>query len=124
MVIQILIIATLLAALLLTWRRVRQGALSRWAGFLWSALWIAAGVIVLQPEFASLLAGFLGVGRGVDAVIYVAIVGVYYLVVRIFLKLDRMERDLTVIVRKVGLDAAERLKDRPKRGGKEYEKNS
>jgi len=124
MVIQVLLIATLLAALIMTWRRVRQGVLSRLAGFLWSALWVAGGIVVLQPEFASLLARFLGVGRGVDAVIYVAIVGLFYLVFRIFLKLDRLERDITAIVRKVSLEEAERLNKGQGKGDEPYEGNS
>jgi hypothetical protein len=107
MIIQFLLVVTLLFALILTWKRMRQGALSGWAATLWSVLWVAAAAMVLQPELSSAIARWLGVGRGVDAVVYVAIVGLYYLVFRIFLKLDKFERDLTVIVRHVSLTRTE-----------------
>ncbi|HSD12258.1 MAG TPA: DUF2304 family protein [Patescibacteria group bacterium] len=103
MIIQIILVATLAAALVLTWRRSRQGALSRLGAFLWSALWIAAAVVVLRPEVASFFANLVGVGRGVDAVLYVSIIALFYLVFRIFLRLDKLDRDITLLVRKVGL---------------------
>ncbi|MDD5252165.1 MAG: DUF2304 domain-containing protein [Patescibacteria group bacterium] len=117
MIIQYLLVLTLVVALGLTWRRVRQGALSGWAAALWSVLWIAAAVVILRPEMTSAIAGWLGVGRGVDAVIYVAIAGLYYLVFRIFLKLDKFERDLTVIVRRISLDEAKSNKNEPPTNG-------
>jgi hypothetical protein len=105
MVIQYLLIAVLLAVLAHTWRRARQGALGRTAAFLWSIFWIASGVVVLRPEFATSFASFLGVGRGADAVIYLAIIALFYLVFRIFLRLDRLDRDITSLVRMVSLMA-------------------
>lgn len=101
--IQILLVAMLAAALALTWRRSRQGALSRLGAFLWSALWIAAAVVVLRPEVASFFAGLVGVGRGADAVVYVSVIVLFYLVFRIFLRLDKLDRDITLLVRKVSL---------------------
>lgn len=107
MLIQVILVATLAAALVLTWRRSRQGALSRLGAFLWSALWIAAAVVVLRPEVASFFANLVGVGRGVDAVLYVSIIALFYLVFRIFLRLDKLDRDITLLVRKVSLAGRE-----------------
>lgn len=103
MVIKLLLILVLVAALALTWRRAKQGALSRTTAILWSFLWAVAAVLVLLPETATAFARFVGVGRGVDAVVYLAVIFLYYLVFRIFLRLDKMDRDITVLVRKFGL---------------------
>ena len=108
MVIQYVLILAFLAAFALTWRRSRQSALGRTAAILWSVFWVAASVLVLRPEFATAMAAWLGVGRGVDAVIYVAIFFLYYLVFRIFLRLDKIDRDITVIVRSASLAAGEK----------------
>lgn len=105
MVIQVLLIAMLTAAFVLTWRRSRQGALSRLGAFLWSALWIAAIVVVLRPEVATFFASLVGVGRGADAVMYVSVIVLFYLVFRIFLRLDKLDRDITLLVRKVSIAA-------------------
>lgn len=101
MVIQFLLILILATALGLTWRRARQGALSRFAAALWSLLWFAAGVVTLLPDTASVFARFVGVGRGADAVIYLAIVLLYYLVFRIFVRLEKIDRDVTKLVREI-----------------------
>ncbi len=105
MVIQYVLIAILLAVLVHTWRRGKQGALGRTATLLWSLFWLASGVVVLRPEFATAFAGFLGVGRGADAVMYVAVIALFYLVFRIFLRLDRLDRDITSLTRMVSLMA-------------------
>lgn len=110
MIIQLLLTAILLAALVLTWRRAKQGALSRREAILWSLLWIGAGIVVLNPWVANWFADTVGVGRGVDAVLYVSIALIVYLLFRIFLRLDKAERDLTKLVRRIALDELEQKK--------------
>jgi len=99
MPIQLLLLAAIAALLVAAWNRVRQGGLSRLSAIAWTLFWAAAALVVLRPEIASSFATALGVGRGVDAVVYIAIVGLYWLVFRIFIRLDRIERDITSVVR-------------------------
>ena len=103
MLIQAILALILLAALVVTWRRMRQGVISWREAALWSVLWIGAGVVILLPETASIIARLVGVGRGVDLVIYGSVTLLFVLVFKIFLSLDRMERHLTDIVRKDAL---------------------
>lgn len=110
LIIQLILLAGLLAALALTWRRARQDALTRRAALLWSLLWIGGAVVVLRPETANLFANLVGVGRGTDAVLYVAVIVLFYLLFRIFLRLDKLDRDLTKLVRRVALDEHENRK--------------
>ncbi len=104
MVIQYLLLIFFAIALGLTLRRARERTMSRVSTFLWSALWIGAAFIVLRPGLATSFAAFLGVGRGADAVLYVAIIALFYLVFRIFLRLDKIERDITLLVRRQSLE--------------------
>jgi hypothetical protein len=104
MPIQWILILMLAGALVLTWRRERQGALGRIGALAWSVLWVGAAVLVFNPEVTSMFAKAVGVGRGTDAVTYVAIIFLFYLIFRIFLRLDRMDRDITTLVRRIGLD--------------------
>lgn len=103
MLIQYLLLAAIVAAFVFTVRRGRQHALSRVGTFMWGALWVGAAIVVLMPSVASFIAGLLGVGRGADAVIYVSIIALFTLVFRIFLRLDKIDRDVTLLVRKVSL---------------------
>jgi small membrane protein len=110
MVIQLLLALILLAALVLTWRRAKQNALSRRAAILWSLLWIGAAFVVLNPDVANWFANVVGVGRGVDAVLYLSVALIVYLLFRIFLRLEKTERDLTKLVRRIAIDEAQAKK--------------
>lgn len=105
MPIQIILLAVIATLLVAAWRRVGQGGVSRLTAVAWTLFWAGAAVIVLRPELASSVARTLGVGRGADAVVYIAIVGLYWLMFRVFLRLDRMERDMTALVRAESLGA-------------------
>ncbi len=109
MLIQIVLIAVLLGALYVTWRRARQNVITLSEALLWSVLWIAAGVVIALPQTATLVANFFGVGRGSDFVIYASVVTLFVLVFKIFVAMEGLERKLTEMVRR---DA---LRDLPKK---------
>jgi len=103
LLIQIFILAFVVFALWRTVGRFRAGELRRSALVLWSVFWVALAVGAMLPQSTSWFASMLGVGRGVDAVIYLAIIVLFYLVFRIFLRLERLEHDITLVVREMGL---------------------
>jgi len=49
------------------------------------------------------LATLTGVGRGVDVVIYVAIIILFYLLYRLYIKIENIEREITLIVREIAI---------------------
>ncbi len=106
--IQIIIVAFAAYALTRAVARFRDGSLGIGRLALWLVVWIAIALVALLPQTASRFAALVGVGRGADAVIYVAILVLYYLVFRIFLRLEKLDHDITVVVRKIGLKDAEK----------------
>lgn len=103
MLIQIVFVLALAGALAVTWRRARQQVISRKEALLWSIVWIGAAVVVLLPKTATLVANFFGVGRGADFIIYGSVAVLFFLIFKIFVALDGLERKLTEIVRKDAL---------------------
>lgn len=103
MLIQFVLIVSLALALYMTWRRAKQGVISWREALGWSALWVVAGAVILLPQTTTTVANFFGVGRGVDFVLYASVVTLFFLVFKIFLSLDRLERRLTDVVRKDAL---------------------
>lgn len=101
--IQIVIVGFALFALAKVVSKFREGQLSAGRLALWCAVWVGVAVVTLLPQTTSRLADILGVGRGVDVVIYAAIVLLYYFVFRIFLHIERLEHEITVLVRELGL---------------------
>jgi len=103
MVIQVILIVFIFFAVLRTVERYRARAIpTRWFIF-WVLFWVTVAVAVLVPKTTEYLARLVGVGRGVDAVLYFAVVTVFYLVFRLFVRLERIERDITKIVRELAL---------------------
>lgn len=106
-IIQIGILAFALFAIGRTLWQFKQGALTlAWLLF-WFLFWVAAGVIALMPQTADMLAQIAGVGRGVDLLIYVSILGLFFLVFRMYVKIEHVEHELTRIVRSLAIEELE-----------------
>jgi len=105
--IQILLIAFAAFAAVITVVRFRRGSTSIGALAGWLVFWLVVAYVVIRPETASAFARAIGVGRGADAVVYLAIVAAFYLIFRLFARLEDVDRRLTKIVRE------EALKDLP-----------
>ena len=103
MLIQLLITFLALAALIGVVRRFRRGAVSRAGLLFWLLLWLTVGALVWIPHITNYVAGFLGVGRGADAVFYISIVALFYAIFRLFGKIENTEHQLNELVKKIAL---------------------
>jgi hypothetical protein len=84
------------------WRAVargRRGDTAMYKVVLWLVVWAGAIAIVLQPNVTEVFAHVLGVTRGVDLPIYASVTLLFYLVFRLFAKIEDVERQLTKMVR-------------------------
>lgn len=102
-IIQIILIAFAAFALSRVVLNFRRGSLGLAGLAGWSVFWVAATIIVIRPETASALAKILGVGRGADAIVYFALVAAFYLLFRLFSKIESLERQITRLVRSLAL---------------------
>ena len=84
-------------------RRFARGELRRRQLVGWTSLWTAIAVAVLVPTTTETLARMLGVGRGVDVVLYLSVVFLIHLQFRTWTRLERMEREITFAVRAAAL---------------------
>ncbi len=100
---QIIVDLFCLYAALRVAQKIRSRALSRRWGSFWMAFWLGGAIVISLPWTTSLLAARLGVTRGVDLVIYVSIIALFYLVFRLTLKIERQERQITKLVREIAL---------------------
>ncbi len=108
MIIQIVLVIFFLFALLKVSSRFRSGELSGKETLAWTMFWVMSAVVVVNPNSTSILAKTLGVGRGVDAVIYLAITLLFFLVFKIFVYLEKIERQITKLVRRDTLDQSKK----------------
>lgn len=102
-VIQILILVFAGLGVVRAFMQFKKGALSiAWLLF-WVIGWIAAGLVALMPQTTDVVAQFFGVGRGADAVIYLALIALFFLVFRMYVHIEEVEGEITKLVRKMAL---------------------
>ncbi len=101
--IQILIVAFAVLVISRIVLSFKNGKIAIKGMLMWLGLWIALLIVVLSPQITGFLAKILGVWRGTDAVVYLSIVLIFYLIFRIFVKLEKIDSDLTTIARKIAL---------------------
>ena len=78
----------------------------------WTLAWGALALIAVLPKTTKFLSQPLGIGRPIDAIIYASIILLFYLIFRAYIKLESVERSITLLVR----DEAIRNAKRPKKG--------
>lgn len=102
--IQIILVAFALFALARTVSQFRRGRIGVIWTLGWSVVWVAVGIVVFLPNTAQVLARVLGVGRGADLVIYVALISLFFLLFKLFVKIEALERDISTLVRETALE--------------------
>ena len=61
-------------------------------------------VLVISPNISSWLAHLVGVGRGADLLLYISLIGIMYLLILIYSRLNEMEAKITHIVRDIAVN--------------------
>ncbi len=70
---------------------------------IWVLFWAAAVGVVLYPNGTAKLATLAGVGRGADLVVYVSLAVIFYIIWRFLVKIEKLDRQITVLTRKIAL---------------------
>jgi len=116
--IQLVLVCFGLFALSRVFLRFRRGGLPLVHLALWVLFWCGVIFAALEPSATSTFARMLGVGRGADVVIYLALVTLFYLLFRTFGKVEDLERQITRVVRAAALKEMDEgpspTSDRPK----------
>lgn len=104
MLIQIFLVIFFLFAMAKVVGRWRAGELSVRGMILWILFWLAGVVIVALPNSTSYFAHLLGVGRGVDLAVYVSVALLFFVVFRLTVRIERLNKDITKLTRKTALE--------------------
>ncbi|MFH2136226.1 MAG: DUF2304 domain-containing protein [Patescibacteria group bacterium] len=81
----------------------RQGILTSRDLVFWIGFWFVVGIIILLPDTTSFMADLVGVGRGADLVVYLSIVLIFYIIFQMTIKIEKIERNITKVVRTVAM---------------------
>src|SRR5690349_10925598 len=88
--------------------RFRGGSLHLGALLFWMLIWAGATVVVFSPERTTEIARLMGIGRGVDVVVYASIALLFYLVFRLHVYLEDVRTQMSSLIREMALRDAEK----------------
>jgi hypothetical protein len=110
---QIVAVGVVACLLVLSVAAVIQGWTGRKEGAAWIAVWIVAGVAIVQPDLTMQVAHALGVGRGADLVLYCSVIAMMTGFFMVYSRLRRVRRDITVLTRHLAIKGASRTERPP-----------
>lgn len=75
--------------------RFRERTISSSSAVFWLLIWAATLILVLNPKISDKIAGFLGLSRGIDTIFFLALILIFYLTFRLYVKIDSVDKELT-----------------------------
>lgn len=70
---------------------------------LWSLLWIGVAATANWSSSSDWLAHMMGMGRGMDLLVFLSILAIFYALYRVYSKVEKVERKLTQAIREEAL---------------------
>ncbi|GAB4311971.1 MAG: hypothetical protein Kow0019_10670 [Methanobacteriaceae archaeon] len=71
--------------------------------FLWILIWLIIIIVSIIPDSTSILANMLQIGRGLDLILILGLIGCYYLIFKIYTMIENLENEITQLVRETAL---------------------
>ncbi|MBS1919908.1 MAG: DUF2304 domain-containing protein [Bacteroidetes bacterium] len=70
-----------------------------------------AVLFVILPDLTNRIAHYLGVGRGADLVFYISIIIFWFVILKLYARIRKLEQIITGIIRKDAIDSADQNKN-------------
>ena len=111
MIFKILLIGFAIFALTITAKQYRNKKVSSYWFISWSMLWIVVIAVAFSPQAMDPIAQLVGVERGADLLVYIAIVVLSYGLYRVLVRLEKVQKEITEVVREVAINKAQTPED-------------
>lgn len=106
MLFQIFLVVFSVLAMARTVRQYKARQVSRYWVVLMLVVWTAVALVAILPQWTDIVANAVGVGRGADLLVYVAIVVLLWSHYRLMVRQHTMSQELTALVRHQALEEA------------------
>ena len=110
--IQIVLLLFTLFAISRVYLRAKEKVLTTKTSIFWFMVWLAAAVGIILPKTTANIAQFFGVGRGVDVIVYLSLVLLFYLVFRMFVLIEDLRHEITYLIRQLALQNSSKTLNR------------
>jgi small membrane protein len=99
MIFEIIITLFVLFALTRSIIRYKKNEIDFGTFIFWLVLWVVVLLVVYVPRFLGGLAHLTGIGRGIDLAVYLAIIILFYLLFKAYVKMEKLKQEITLVVR-------------------------
>ena len=103
MIFQWTLVLLAVLSLLKTYRQFKVQRVSSYWFTIWSLFWVVVLFVVFLPQTTDLVAATVGIERGADLIVYIAVLVLSYGVYRLMVGQARMQRDITDVVRQIAI---------------------
>ena len=83
--------------------RLRDRKISVWEFGLWTIIWAGVIIAMISLKTAEIISVSLGVKRPIDLAVFFGMLLLFYLVFRLYVKLEQQGQDLTKITRTIAV---------------------
>jgi len=70
---------------------------------LWSILWSGIIFFSIVPSLSETLANVFGISRGTDLLMYIGVLILFYLLFRLYLRIEELNRSFTKVVKTIAI---------------------
>ena len=70
---------------------------------LWTLFWIIVAIFSLFPDLSNQFAKLVGITRGLDFIIILVFIILFYTVLRLYFIVDKMQNNLNTVVKQVAI---------------------
>ncbi len=95
MIFKIFILIFIIFAASRTYLRFKDKSINIASLSLWILIWLTVLLLVFDPKISDIAASLLGINGGVNAMFFIAIILLFYLVFRLYVKMDTIDKHLT-----------------------------
>lgn len=92
-----------IVGMIYTFLRFRESKMSLGMLFIWSVIWLILIGLSLVPQATGYFASLTGIGRGLDVILILGLIGCYYLIFRIYNMIENIEQEITHLTREMAL---------------------
>jgi len=103
MIIKVFVVFFVIFAIWRTLLRLKKQELRIGEVIVWVVFWLAVAVVAITPQTTDIIAQFVGVSRGIDLLVYISVVVLFFLIFKLIVKLEKIEQSLTKVVRHLSL---------------------
>jgi hypothetical protein len=103
-----------IVGIIYTFIRFRESKMSLGMLLIWSLIWVILIVLSIFPTETGFFASLTGIGRGLDVILILGLIGCYYLIFRIYNMIENIEQEITHVAREMALKREKKEKEEEK----------